>query len=205
MGNTKKIYKKWWLSLLVVVGLIAGVTTGCGGQASTNGSAESTSASADDSKKKEEAPKSDSKVTYDNFMKIAMGDSIDNVNALLGPGKEASSSQIGDIKSVTYTWDGDGLLTSITATVQNNVVTSKMQVGLKKDNVDITLDKYNQVTEGMTYAQVSAILGEGELTSQMKIMDIENLTYNWSNKGGTNATLSFTGDKLTAKSQFGLK
>ncbi|ADL52456.1 BLIP family protein [Clostridium cellulovorans] len=205
MGNTKKIYKKWWLSLLVVVGLIAGVTTGCGGQSSTNGSAESTSASADDSKKKEEAPKSDSKVTYDNFMKIAMGDSIDNVNALLGPGKEASSSQIGDIKSVTYTWDGDGLLTSITATVQNNVVTSKMQVGLKKDNVDITLDKYNQVTEGMTYAQVSAILGEGELTSQMKIMDIENLTYNWSNKGGTNATLSFTGDKLTAKSQFGLK
>ena len=44
--------------------------------------------------------KEDTKVTYDNFLKVNMGAKYDEVVAILGEGKELSSSEIGGIKNV---------------------------------------------------------------------------------------------------------
>jgi hypothetical protein len=133
-----------------------------------------------------------------------MGAKYDEVVAILGEGKELSSSKIGGIKSIVYTWNGSGI-SNVTITIQNDEVTGKAQAGLGNKDAGITLDKYNQVTEGMTYDEVKEILGEGQLISQTKIMNIESIIYTWMNKDGSNANFTFSGGKLNMKAQFNLK
>lgn len=89
--------------------------------------------------------------------------------------------------------------------IQNDEITAKAQAGLEDMDAKITLDKYNQVKEGMTYDEVKGILGEGQILSQTKIMDIEAIIYAWINKDGSNANFTFSGGKLEMKAQFNLK
>lgn len=196
----KPIYKKWWLwAVIIIIGIVA---------LSTNGGKKDEKDLAANSTKKEstkkEEKKEDTKITYENFLNIKMGDSLENVNKLLGEGKEETSSEIGGTKTAMYAWKGKGLST-MNVTIQNKVVTNKTQLGLKEGNADVNMDKYNQVKEGMSYEQVKAILGEGELISHSKIGKVESIMYSWTNKGGSNMNATFTGGKLSLKSQFNLK
>lgn len=54
-------------------------------------------------------------------------------------------------------------------TIQNGIVTIKGQFGLNSNKSDITLDKYNKIEKGLTYEQVKAILGEGQVLSETEI------------------------------------
>ena len=103
-----------------------------------------------------------------------------------------------------YTWNGSGI-GNMNATVQNNIVTGKAQVGLESMDAGITLDKYNQINNGMTYEQVKEILGEGQVLSQSKLMNYESIMYEYINKNGTNANFTFSGNLLKMKTQFNLK
>jgi len=127
-----------------------------------------------------------------------MGMKYDEVVKALGEGKQDSSSE------VSYSWNGNGI-SSMNVTIQNNVVTGKAQMGLKEPDAKVTLDKFNKVKEGMTYDQVKAVLGEGQITSQTKIMDNESIMYSLINKDGSNMNCTFTGNKMQMKAQFELK
>jgi len=198
----KKIYKKWWFWAIIVVIIVAAIGGGAKGDKSNNEN--STKPVEKQEEKANKEKKEDTKVTYDNFLKVNMGAKYDEVVAILGEGKELSSSEIGGIKNVIYTWNGSGI-SNVTITIQNDEVSAKAQAGLGNKDAGITLDKYNQVTEGMTYDEVKAILGEGQLTSQIKIMDTESIISSWINKDGSNANFTFSSDKLDMKAQFNLQ
>jgi hypothetical protein len=90
-------------------------------------------------------------------------------------------------------------------TIQNSVVTGKASLGLTNTDAKVTLEQYNKVKDGMSYSKVKAILGEGTIMSQSKIMDMESTMYVWSNKDMSNMNCTFSGDKMMMKAQFNLK
>ncbi|GAA0086842.1 DUF3862 domain-containing protein [Clostridium sp. CTA-7] len=186
---------------VVLLGIIA-VATGGKDKANDKGNSTATNSTQDNEKKKDK--KEDSKVTYDNFISINMGMTYEEVVAILGEGKETSSSSVGDVKATVYTWNGKGI-SNLILTIQNDVVTTKGQAGLYGKNADMTMEKYEAVKEGMTYEEAKEILGEGEITSQTKILNSEAIIYSYINKGGSNANFTFNDNKLVLKAQFGLK
>lgn len=185
------------LALVVIVGIASALNGGS--EPEKVGGNDKPVASSNNTAKEEKT-----KITYDNFIKVKMGDKYETVTALLGEGKETSSSEVSGIKTVMYEWNGSGI-SNMNVTIQNGVVTGKAQMGLKEFDAKISLEKYNQVKEGMKYEEVKKVLGEGEITSQTKIMDIESTMYSWINKDGSNMTATFTGDKMDSKAQFNLK
>lgn len=71
----------------------------------------------------------------------------------------------------------------------------------------VTLDKFNQIQQGMTYEQVSAILGTpGTVGSENTIGGYSNVLYTWTNPGimGGNMNAMFQNGQLISKAQFGL-
>ena len=72
---------------------------------------------------------------------------------------------------------------------------------------NISLEKYNQIQEGMTYEEVVSIVGEeGEVVSEVDIGYPEYATklYSWSNDNGT-MTITFQNNKVYSKMQYGLQ
>lgn len=133
-----------------------------------------------------------------------MGMTYDEVKQILGEGSEMSSNEISGIKTTMYTWQGSGM-SNISVTIQNDAVTNKAQAGLKDMDAGITMDKYNQVKNGMTYDEVKGILGEGQILSETKIMDTTSVMYEYINKDGSNANFTFDSSGVVMKAQFNLK
>jgi len=196
-SRKKSIFKRWWFWVFIAIVIISAVWRGNGGKPTGNKATET-----DKNPAKRSEPVS--KVTYDNFLKIKMGGNLKDITALLGEGSEQSSSEVGGIKTVMYSWNGSGV-SNMNVTIQNGIVTSKGQMGLQDMDAKVTLEKYNKVKEKMTYAQVKAILGEGQIISQTKILNLESTMYEWINKDGSNMNGTFTGGKLDMKAQFNLK
>lgn len=70
----------------------------------------------------------------------------------------------------------------------------------------VTKAKYDAITEGMSYSQVVAIIGqEGEEQSRSKIGDLTSVSYSWKNSTGSNMFAIFQNDKMTMKAQYGLR
>ncbi|APC83859.1 hypothetical protein NPD12_2418 [Clostridium botulinum] len=91
-----------------------------------------------------------------------MGSTYEEVKNMLGEGKESTSSEMGGIKTVIYTWDnGDG--SNMNVTFQNNKALAKAQAGLSRERADVNAEKYNRIQTGMDYNKVKEILGDGEL------------------------------------------
>lgn len=69
-----------------------------------------------------------------------------------------------------------------------------------------TIDKFNQIENGMTYDKVVEIMGtEGEAISSMELMGIDTAIYQWSGKDGiSNATVTFENSVVSGKIQLGL-
>lgn len=151
-----------------------------------------------------ETQKQDNKVNYDNFTKVKMEMSYDEVVALLGEGTESSSSEISGIKSTMYTWNGKGI-SNMNVTIQNDIVTGKAQFGLESMDAKVTLEQFSNIKEGMSYEEVVGIIGEGQVSSETKIFNLTSIMYEWINKDGSNMNAIFDSDTLTMKSQFNLK
>lgn len=209
--SNKPFYKRWWfilIAIIVIIGAIGGgkndtkdkevATTNS--ETSSSASNETSSNETETSTKKEE----DTKINYDNFLNIQMGMTYDQVKEVIGEGEEVSSSEIEGIKTVMYSWQGKGL-DNISVTIQNDAVTNKAQTGLMDMDAGITMDKYNQIQNGMTYDQVKEILGEGQILSETKIMDMTSIVYEYINKDGSNANFTFDANGMSMKAQFNLK
>lgn len=64
------------------------------------------------------------------FQKIQTGMTLEEVEAIVGKGRLQSESEFGGMKTQFYYWDG-GFMKGITVTIQDGVVSSKSQIGLK--------------------------------------------------------------------------
>lgn len=79
------------------------------------------------------------------------------------------------------------------------------------DNTKITLEEFNRIETGMTYEQVTDIIGgEGTVLSEADITgnpEYKTTIYTWEGSGslGANANVTFQGGKVVSKAQFGLK
>ncbi|PDY93271.1 hypothetical protein CON09_08270 [Bacillus anthracis] len=72
----------------------------------------------------------------------------------------------------------------------------------------MTKDEFEQIQNDMSYEEVVKIIGsEGELQSESTVGDYTSKLYTWKGEGGlgANANITFSNNKVQAKSQFGLK
>lgn len=101
-------------------------------------------------------------VTYENYLKIKLDATYDDVKGILGEGKKRE----GKVDVVSYKWEDQDK----TIEVQTNKgkIESKSQTKLEKTTAKLTEAQFNKITEGMTIEQVAAILGPdyGEVSSK---------------------------------------
>lgn len=201
-------YSRWNKVVKIIISIVValGVIINVGNTSKTTNTKPVNSTEQEQSKEKKGEVKAadEAKVTYENFLNIKMGQSYDEVVALLGEGKESSSSEISYIKTTIYRWNGNGI-SNISVTIQNEIVTAKAQAGLNFNKIDITMDNYNKIENGMTYEQVKSILGEGEVTSETEKMNHKSIIYSYINKNGSYANFTFTNGSISMKEQFNLK
>lgn len=112
--------------------------------------------------------------------------------------------------AVVYIQDdaGNNLLTIINGKTTYNAGADNTASG--QNQPTITLEEFNAIQEGMTYQEVTDIVGSsGELISETDIGVPEYYTQmrSWDGEGelGANANVIFQGGVVTSKSQFGLK
>jgi len=92
-------------------------------------------------------------ITYENYLKINLDTTYDDVKSILGEGKKKEMKT--DV--VDYTWAEKGK-TILVQTNKGRVVT-KIQSDLGKTTPKLTLDQFNQIATGMTIDQLVSILG----------------------------------------------
>ena len=92
-------------------------------------------------------------ITYENYLKIKLDMSYDDVKSILGEGKKK------EIKTdiISYTWEEQGK----TILVQTNKgkVQTKIQSKLGKTTSKLTVDQFDKITNDMTIDQLVSILG----------------------------------------------
>lgn len=202
LKKKKPIFKKWWFWVLIIILIIMiKALSSPSGSSSTGNTKNTTKTGVNESSKPKQE---DKKYSYSKFMQINMGMTYDQVKGILGDGTEESSSGDGDLKTVSYSWKNDDG-SNISVMVQGNKVTNKAQAFLQSMDAKVTLAQYNKINNGITYDQVKAILGEGELSSQGKIMDSTSEIYSWINSDGSNMNVTFQNNKVESKAQFELK
>ncbi len=105
--------------------------------------------------------------------------------------------------------NGNHLLTSINGKISYDAFGETTSSGANPPT--ISLAEFNQIATGMTYQEVTDIIGSaGEVTSEVDIFDdYEYFTQvrTWDGEGsiGANAVIEFQGGKVITKAQFGLE
>jgi len=147
-------------------------------------------------------------LSMDNFNKIELGQDYDKVKEIMdSDGNETSSTKSGNYESKSYEWKGDKFA-RISVRFQNGNLVSKSQSSLtdRKGDADLSQDKFNKVNTGMSYDEVKGVLGsDGEMTRISKISKSTLTSYTWKGPKFEKVFTSFKDDKLTNKTQTGLK
>ncbi|QTB29277.1 DUF3862 domain-containing protein [Lysinibacillus sphaericus] len=183
-------------ALLLSLGL-----AGCGETATKHDST-------NDSKQEASAPaaKAEGKLTEEKFKQIKDGMTYEEVVKIIGA-EGTIMSETGSAgephHTVMYEFETDGVMSSSTMMFQGGKLINKAQFGVETSDIEITLEQFNKLENGMTKEQVFNILGgEGAVLSESG--DIVMYTYNGKSLGG-NASLMFQGGKLMNKTQLGLE
>ncbi|MCM8901330.1 DUF3862 domain-containing protein [Caldicoprobacter algeriensis] len=206
MAKEKKpLYKRvWFWAIVVVIAIIAIASSNNKGSNQISVQPNPSNTAQQNTEVQTVTKTETKKYTMDQFKQIKMGMTYEEVKAILGEGTEDSSSGEGELKTVSYSWaNSDG--SNISVILQGGKVITKAQAGLQSMDARVTMEKYNKIQNGMTYEEVEAILGEGQLISESQIMDQRTEIYTWINSDGSNMNVTFQNGKVEAKAQFGLK
>lgn len=143
------------------------------------------------------------KYSMNKFLKINMGMKYGDVVSILG---KCTQKRIVDDKKklISYQWRNNDD-SSILIEMQNDIVVSKAQVRLEKENAKVNIRKYYRINKGMSYSKVKCILGKGELISQTTLMGSTSTMYEWINSDDSKINITFTDGKSDMKSQIKLK
>jgi len=191
------------IGIIVILFVLFGIL-GSGSDSNENSNTNDNSVSNVSTQKEEVV--STKKLTADKYNSIDFGMSYEDVVGIIGEeGENISEVAIGDIVTTIYQWD-EGL-TNCNVTIQNDEVTGKAQLGIIDSDVKITMEMYNAVESGMSYAEVVEILGgEGAPLSTSKVLDSVSVIYMWNGKTlGSNCNITFQDGVVFAKAQMGLE
>lgn len=206
-----------FIGLIVLIIVVAVASSGGDDQASTEPKQEEkksgSSTSNDSSKTEEKATDKEGVLTEEKFDQIKDGMTYEEVVAIVGAEgtvMSESGDKGTDFHTVIYEFETDGFMSSANMTFQGNKLLNKSQFGLGEGSeVEISLEQFNQIQNGMTYEEVVEIVGgEGEIVSESgeKGTDLHTVVYSYSgNTMVSNVTLMFQGNKLQNKSQAGLE
>lgn len=174
-------------------------------------STDSTSATPADSTRT--VPSTDSgSLSMDKYEQIKNGMSHDDVSKILGSnGTETRSSTVGKIELKSYKWEEDKSK-RVYVNFRDDKVNSKSQSGLsgssvsKDGDADISMGKYDQIKNDMSYEDVVKIIGsEGEQSNSSKMGSSVVSSYRWKGASYSSIFATFRDNKLRSKSQSGLK
>lgn len=92
------------------------------------------------------------------------------------------------------------------ATTSSPATSSNTATATKKSASGLSLDKYNQIKNGMTYKQVVEIIGsEGTETMSSGNGKYKVESYKWDGEGYEYLSIVLSGGKVTSKTQANLK
>lgn len=217
----KKVFKIGCLGIIgVIVLLIVLALAFSGGDDATDtstnsdaGTATETTTDAPAEEPAEEPAAKEGVLTSEKFDQIKSGMSYEEVVEIIGAEGQVMSEtgEVGtEFHTVMYEWETDGFMSSANIMFQGNKVANKAQMGVSDtDSPEITLDQFNQLSNGMTLEEVIAIVGgEGEIISESGDAgtDLHTVMYSYPGDAlASSVSLMFQGNKLQSKSQFGLE
>lgn len=148
-------------------------------------------------------------LTLEAYNKLMVGMTEAEVTAITGPCKPTSETNIGGHTSKSLHCEGAEPFSGADVIFIDGKLSSKTQFGLAAGSQgakgSMTLAKYNQLQTGQTLAQVQAITGPCDKTSETNIAGITSFSLTcYASDGLGNALLIFTNNKLDSKAQFGL-
>lgn len=214
----KKVFKLGCFGLIAIIALVVVIAVVGGGddteKASTPKTEEKnneTTTTETESAATEEVE--EGKLTEEKFDQIQDGMTYEEVVAIVGAEgtvMSESGEKGTDLHTVLYEFETDGFMSSATMTFQGGKLLNKAQFGLGGgSDVEISLDQFNQLENGMTLEQVIEIVGgEGEIISESgeKGTDLHTVMYSFNgNTFASSVSLMFQGNKLQNKSQAGLE
>lgn len=175
-----------------------------GNSSSDSNSNNNNSIAEEDTQKKETV--STKKLTAEKYNAIDFGMSYEDVVAIIGEeGENVSEVAVVDMVTTIYQWD-EGF-NNCNVTIQDGEVIGKAQLGIIDSVTKVTMEMYNAVKTGMTYAEVVEIFGgEGAPLSTSKVLNSVSIIYMWNGKSlGANCNITFQNDVVFAKAQAGLE
>ena len=149
-------------------------------------------------------------LTLDRYNQISNGMTEQQVIALTGSCQTISEGDIAGVKTKSLLCDGDQPLSKATFIFTGGTLVSKSQFGLGGTSGEtrkgsMTLDKFNQLQNGQSTAQVEAITGPCEKGSETELAGHKGFTLTcYAADGMGTAFLLFADDTLQSKSQAGL-
>lgn len=150
MINKKSVISKLILPTLMILCLLS--LTGCGNK-SSGGSTTPAPNNSQSAKPSDSAVTKAAVVTYENYLKIKLDTTYDDVKSILGEGtKKAVKADV-----VSYQWSEQDK--NIVIQTNKGKVESKSQSDLGKTTSTLTAKQFKQVTVGMTFDNVVSILG----------------------------------------------
>ena len=130
-------------------------------------------------------------VTYENYLNIKFDTTYDDVKGILGEGvKDELSADI-----IDYKWNDQGK--TITIRTLKGKVVSRSQAKLGKTTANLTEEQFIKITTGMTFDQVTSILGSDYQEVNLKKSDnvIERLV-TWLMPDSKSIRVRFQDDKV---------
>lgn len=217
----KKVFK---IGCLGIIGLIILITVAAiafsGGEESatttepvSEPAAESATEETTETETEEPAEEKAGVLTSEKFDQIESGMTYEEVVAIIGSEGQVLS-ETGDagtdFHTIMYEWETDGFMSSANIMFQGNKMANKAQIGVSDtDSPEITLEQFNQISNGQTLEEVIAIVGgEGEIISESGEAgtDLHTVMYSYPGSSlASSVSLMFQGNKLQSKSQFGLE
>lgn len=138
--------------------------------------------------------------TYDDFIKVSLGDDYDTVVSKIGE----PNSLIEQDNKKTYYWNlANGA--SISLILENEKVVNKSQGLLKSQTANVNLEQYDKLKDNMTIDEVNELIGEGILTSEEIIEDYTKSFYSYINEDNSSVVITYRNGKLYSKSNNNLK
>ena len=150
-------------------------------------------------------------LTLDRYNQISNGMTEQQVTALTGSCQTISEGDIAGVKTKSLLCAGDQPLSNATFIFTGGTLVSKSQFGLGGTSGEarkgsMTLDKFNQLQNGQSEAQVEAITGPCEKGSETELAGHKGFTLTcYAADGMGTALLLFADDTLQSKNQVGLK